>query len=36
MTSILRCLTKWGGQLLINEPMQKAMAQALAIKSSSG
>ena len=25
-------LTKWGGQLLINEPMQKAMAQALAMQ----
>jgi hypothetical protein len=25
-------LTKWGGQLLISEPMQKAMAQALAME----
>jgi len=25
-------LTKWGGQLLINEPMQKAMAQATAMQ----
>ncbi|MFA5957078.1 Eco57I restriction-modification methylase domain-containing protein [Hyphomicrobium sp.] len=25
-------LAKWGGQLLINEPMQKAMAQALAMQ----
>lgn len=25
-------LSKWGGQLLINEPMQKAMAQALAMQ----
>lgn len=25
-------LTKWGGQLLINEPMQKAMAQAIAMQ----
>jgi len=25
-------LTKWGGQLLINEPMQKAMAQAVAMQ----
>jgi hypothetical protein len=25
-------LTKWGGQLLINEPMKKAMAQAIAMQ----
>ena len=25
-------LTRWGGQLLINEPMQRAMAQALAMQ----
>ena len=32
ITEAMDRLTKWGGQLLINEPMQKAMAQALAMQ----
>lgn len=32
ISSAMDRLTKWGGQLLINEPMQKAMAQATAMQ----